>query len=40
MLQRIGSYGTSKNNFANSAKSCKELDALTGKPMHNYFVVP
>ena len=25
------SYGTSKNNFVNSAYHCKELDALTGK---------
>ena len=30
-----GSYGTSKNNFVNSANHYKELDALTGKRINS-----
>ena len=30
-IEVIGFYGTSENDFANSANSCNELDTLTGK---------
>ena len=34
-VDAVDSYGTSKNNFVNSANYYKELDALTGKHIYS-----